>query len=128
MLATQVSGAQTVVPAGYFRHAPAPSHLPSVEHMAVPRSRQVPRGSLAPTATRVQRPRAVPDNAQLRHAPVHAVLQQTPSTQCWFWQSVSAVQDSPSTKVPQLLPVQAMPGAHMATVVHEVSQAPFSHR
>ena len=88
MSLTQVSGAQTVVPAGYFRQAPAPSHFPSVEHIAGVKSAQVPRGSAAPLATRVHFPCEVPDSAQLRQAPVHAVLQQTPSavamsrTQC----------------------------------------------
>lgn len=122
--AVQVSAAQTVVPAGYLRQPPAPSHLPSVPQVEAPISRHIVRGSAAPATDIVHLP-TEPASAQLRHAPVHAVLQQTPSTQCWFKQSPSMEQACPSTLGPQL-PVattHAWPSAQSALVVHFEMQA-----
>jgi hypothetical protein len=125
---TQASGAHTVVLAAYLRQPPVPSHLPSVPHVAAVMSVQVSRGSAAPNAAMVHLPMA-PASAQLRHAPVHAVLQQTPSTQCWFWQSVLAAHFCPSSFGPQL-PVATMhefPSAQSASEVHLEMQPPFAH-
>lgn len=104
------------MPTAYLRQAPAPSHLPSVEHIAAVRSLQTPCGSAPPAAIEVQDPSA-PATAQLRQAPVQVVAQQTPSAQWAFTQSASAVHDWPSTffpQVPTVLPVgivQLCPGA-----------------
>jgi hypothetical protein len=128
---TQVSAAHWV-PEGYLRHAIAPSHFPSVEHIAAVRSRQVLRGSALPAGVAVQRP-----VAQLRHAPAQAVLQQMPGppivslTQCWFAQSESREQGWPSTIVPQVpFAMQATPvlqSVAMVAVVQRVLQVPFEH-
>lgn len=131
LLPEQLSGAQTV-PTGYFRQAPAPSHLPSVPHIAAVRSLQTPCGSAPPAAIDVQVP-SEPGTAQLRQAPVQVVAQQTPSAQCPFTQSASALQVWPSTffpQVPTVLPagiVQLCPGAHPAWLVQDSVQAPLAH-
>jgi hypothetical protein len=130
VLPEQVSGAQTV-PAAYFRQAPAPSHLPSVEHIAAVRSLQTPRGSAPPAVIMVQVP-SEPATAQLRQAPVQVVAQQIPSTQFPSTQSAATVQVCPSTfwpQVPTVLPVgmvQACPGAQSAAVVQDSLQAPVA--
>jgi hypothetical protein len=135
----QLSGAQ-MVPVGYFRQAPAPSHLPSVEHIAAVRSLQVPLGSAPPAAMDVQVP-SEPETAQLRQAPVQVVAQQIPlalppplpPTQCPFTQSASAAQVWPSTFFPQVptVPpvgtVQVWPGAQSAWLEQYSVQAPPVH-
>jgi hypothetical protein len=74
----------------------------------------------------------MPASAQLLHEPVQVVLQQIPGvpvpsfTQCWFWQSLLAVHGWPSTRVPQLLLTQAIPGAQSLFVVQRVLQAPLA--
>jgi hypothetical protein len=91
-------------------------------------SLHVSRGSAAPLAAIVHFP-TEPASAQLRHAPVQGVLQQTPSTQLPFWQSALAAHFCPSTFAPQL-PVattQAIPSAQSASVVHLELHAPFAH-
>jgi hypothetical protein len=81
-------------------------------------------------ATSVQVP-SDPATAQLRQAPVQVVAQQTPSTQCEFTQSASAVQDCPSTfwpQVPIVCPAgieQVCPGAQSACTLQDSLQAPF---
>src|SRR5262245_42245166 len=69
-----------MVPILYFWQPPLPSHLPLVWHEAAVMSLQTPRGSLLPATIGVHLPSAE-DSAQLRHAPVQAVSQHTPSTQ-----------------------------------------------
>jgi hypothetical protein len=119
------------VPAGYFRQAPAPSHLPSVAHIAAVVSLQTPCGSAPPAAIDVQVP-SEPGTAQLRQAPVQVVSQQTPSAQCALTQSASAVQDWPFTfcpQVPTVAPVgivQLCPGAHSVWLEQDSVQAPFA--
>ena len=116
---------------GYFRQAPAPSHLPSVPHMAAVRSLQTLCGSAPPAAIDVHVP-SDPGTAQLRQAPVQVVAQQTPSAQCAFTQSASAAQVWPSTFFPQVptVPpggtVQLCPGAHSAALEQYSVQAPLS--
>jgi len=100
--------------------------------MAAVRSLHVPRGSAPPAAVSVHVPSA-PATAQLRQAPLHVVLQQTPSTQWPLTQSVSAAHDWPSTfwpQVPCFWPVgivQACPAAQSAFELHVSLQAPFTH-
>ena len=68
-----------VVPAGWRRHAPWPSHAPSVPQLLLGWASHAARGSW-PAGTRVQRPGEVP-SAQDRQGPAHSASQQTPSTQ-----------------------------------------------
>lgn len=130
--ATQISPAQTVL-AGYSRHSPVPLHLPSVPQLAAVMSAHIRRGSGAPTATELQRPK-LPAMEQLRHAPTQAVLQQMPPpaalslTQFRLRQSWLAVQAWPSSLGPQLLFTQAIPSAQSADVTHLELQRPFAHR
>ena len=124
--ATQVSGEQTVVPAGYLRQAPVPSHFPSVPQLVAKVSLQVARGSEAPLAARVHLPR-LPVSAQLRQAPVQGVLQQMPSTQFLFWHSVLATHFCPSSFGPQVPRTQAIPSAQSAFTVHFELQALLAH-
>ncbi|MEP6654345.1 MAG: hypothetical protein ABJA82_13365 [Myxococcales bacterium] len=91
------------------------------------------RGSGAPAATELQRPR-LPGMEQLRHAPAQAVLQQMPLpaalslTQLRLRQSWLAVQGWPSSLGPQLLLTQATPSAQSADVTHLELQRPLAHR
>lgn len=93
---------------------------------------QVRRGSAAPAATIVHRPR-VPASAQLLHPPVQSVLQQMPGpvgvsfTQWAFWHSEFAVHGWPSSLGPQVPFMQAMPSLQSALVVHFELHAPFTH-
>jgi hypothetical protein len=64
----------------YFSQAPVPSHRPSVPQDALPASRQVLCGSAAPAAALTHLP-SEPGRPQLRHEPVQADSQQTPSAQ-----------------------------------------------
>jgi hypothetical protein len=103
--------------------------LPSVEHIAAVRSLQTACGSAPPAAIDVHVP-SEPGTAQLRQAPVQVVAQQTPSAQCPFTQSASAVHVWPSTflpQVPTLLPVgmvHVCPGAQSAWLEQYSVQAP----
>jgi hypothetical protein len=74
---------------------------------------------------------------QLWHAPVQVVAQQTPSAQCPFWQSASALQFWPSAFFPQLPTVapagtvQTWPSAQSVLLVATVQlsvQAPPAQR
>jgi hypothetical protein len=114
-----------------LRQAPLPSHLPSVAHIAAVMSLHMPCGSAPPAAVLVQVP-SEPAIPQLLHGPVQVVAQQKLSAQWPFTQSASAVQDCPSTFLPQvpvfcpLGIVQACPGAQSAAVVHDSVQAPLA--
>ena len=105
--------------------------MPSVPHVAAVVSVQTPCGSAPPAAIDVQVP-SEPGTAQLRQAPVQVVAQQTPSAQCPFTQSASAVQVWPSTFFPQVptVPpvgtVQVCPGAQSAWLEQYSVQAPFA--
>src|SRR4051812_14466126 len=65
-----------------FRHAPAPSHRPSLPQVSGAVAGQVSCGSIPPM-TLAQVPFGLPvyDSAQAMQVPEHAVAQQTPSTQ-----------------------------------------------
>jgi hypothetical protein len=130
----QVAAAQ-VVPTAYFWQAPAPSHLLFVPQVAAPASLQMLWGSAPPAATEVHFP-SEPVIAQLWQAPAQAVAQQTPSAQCWFWQSASALQVCPSAFLPQvpavapLATVQTWPVAQSVLLVAVVQlslHAPSAH-
>jgi hypothetical protein len=64
------------VPATCLRHAPAPSHLPSLPQVEAGDTPHVPLGSVAPAPTGEQVP-SVADSRHETHGPSHAVLQQT---------------------------------------------------
>ena len=120
--------AHTVVPAAQYRQFPEPSHFPSVPQVAADMLAHIVRGSAPPAGVRVQRP-IEPGEEQLRHAPVQAVLQHTPSTQLPFWQSVLATQTCPSTSLePQLLFTQGWPSLQSESRVQIDGQIPFTQR
>jgi hypothetical protein len=75
--------------------------LPSVPQVEAACATQVRRGSAAPAGTSEQTPIA-DASAQVRHAPVHAFSQHTPSTQKPLVQSAALVHASPLPFVPQL--------------------------
>ncbi len=75
--------APQLVPATSRRHAPFPSQVPSRPQLCAASTGQSLRGSL-PFATSPQTPSAplpLPAAVQLWQSPLHALLQQTPSTQ-----------------------------------------------
>jgi hypothetical protein len=76
---TQVPGLQTV-PAGYFRHCPWPSQVPSSPHAATGEAAHAPDFSAPPFATNEQIPGAL-WSLHVLHVSAQALLQQTPSTQ-----------------------------------------------
>src|SRR3954468_14741820 len=78
MLPTHWAGAQTVS-AAYRLQAPAPLHIPVGPQLVAGVATQTLRGSV-PAATGAQVP-TEPERLQVVQRPVHAVLQQTPSTQ-----------------------------------------------
>lgn len=116
-----------MVPAAYFWQMPVPSHLPLVPQVAGPMSMHRARGSAAPMADTVHLP-MLPARLQLRQAPVQAVLQQTPSTHCWLWQSPFTAHFWPSSLGPQLPLTQATPSAQSALPVHFELHAPLAQR
>lgn len=77
---SQVPGTHTV-PLTYLRHAPCPSHVPSLPHVATPDFAHVDgaRGG-NPAGTNEQMP-IDPATSQRLHVSVQAPSQQTPSTQ-----------------------------------------------
>ena len=80
-----------------------------------------------PAAIGVHRP-SVAASAQLRHAPVHAWSQQTPSTQWPCAHSLDAWHGWPFCLGPQVLFTQAIPVSQSALVVHDVVHAPVAQR
>jgi hypothetical protein len=72
--------APQAVPTAYFRHAPAPSHLPSVPHVIDPMSVHWVAGvGAVPAGTGEQVP-TLPVRLHAWQEAAHPVLQQTP---CW---------------------------------------------
>jgi hypothetical protein len=100
------------VPGGYLWQPPRPSQVPSLSHLALPRSLQALRGSGALAGVLLQRPGVCPSTHD-RQGPWQAVSQQTPSTQKPFWHSVPVLQGCPVPFFPQLLVArsQTCPGA-----------------
>ena len=115
------------VPTAYLRHPPAPSQRPSVPHEVAPWSLQTLRLSTAPAASGVHLP--FDDvSAQLRHEPVQAVSQQTPSAQKPDLQSVPTVQIPPGWRGPHLPPTHATPAMQSASEAQVSLQAFATHR
>jgi hypothetical protein len=125
MLFAQLSIAQTVS-ALYLRQPPLPSHLPSVSQDEALLSWQTLRGSAVPAGIDVHLP--IDDgSAQLRQAPLHASLQQTPSTQKAERHSDARVQVCPFCLGPQLWFTHARPGLQSVSASQRVLQAPLAH-
>jgi hypothetical protein len=120
-----VSGAQTV-PILYFWQPPAPSHFPFVEQAPGVMSSQTPRGSGLPAGIDVHLP-GVDASEQLRHAPVHAPSQQTPSTQWVDRHSVPAEQGWPFCFGPQRPLTHAWPASQSASLRQILLHAPSTH-
>lgn len=123
----------------YFSQAPVPSHRPSVPQDALPVSLHVRRGSEVLAATLTHLP-SEPGRAQLRHAPVQADSQHTPSTQRPSVpfepaQSLLAAHFCPLAsrplQAPTVFPVgkrHGWLGAQSPSDRQSVRQAPFAHR
>jgi hypothetical protein len=126
MLAAHFSPEHTV-PTAYLRQPPAPSHLPSVPHEAAPWSLQTLRLSIAPAASGVHLP-FDDSSEQLRHEPVQAWSQQTPSTQKFDLQSAAALHVPPFCLGPQLLLTQATPAMQSASDSQRCLHAPAAQR
>jgi hypothetical protein len=125
VLAGQEAGAQAV-PAAYRRHAPLPSHAPSLPQVEAPWSTQRPRGSLLPSATLAQWP-SDPDRTHDVHVPAQAVSQQTPCAQNVEWHSPSSAHVWPSSLRPHEPFEQTAGDAQSAPVVQAALQTAAPH-
>src|SRR5262249_7983318 len=126
MLFAQLSGAHTVVLAGYFWQPPEPSHLPLVPQVETSWVAQVLCGSEAPAATAVHLPSVWGSAHDLQPA-LQAELQQTPSAQKPVAHSVPAAHGCPVCLGPQLPFTQAWPGSQSESLVQTLMQAPSRH-
>jgi hypothetical protein len=119
-------GIPHIVPSAQSWQAPAPSQKPSVPHVDWACAEHSLSGSV-PAVMGPQVPSAPPPFLAIEHAwqrPVHAVAQQTPSTQKPDWHCADVEQGLPSPDcVVQTPPAQTYPGAQSAAVMHEVSHA-----
>src|SRR5262249_30126561 len=86
------------VPFGYSRHAPCPSQKPSRLQFIAPSSAQSSCGSANSLANphTPSAPDALFFAVHAMHAPLHGVLQHTPSTQFLFRHSLAPTQGEPS--------------------------------
>jgi hypothetical protein len=112
------------VPEGHSSHPP-PWHLPSVPHDVAGVAAQTPRGSAVPSATVAQVPFAAPVRAaeQASHELVHAVAQQTPSTQKPLAHASGALHAAPTgCFAVQIVPAQKKPAAQEASLVQAARQ------
>jgi len=85
----------------YFEQLPMPSHLPVVPQVDRPMSWHMPRGSGLSASTGQQVP-SRPIRLQLRHGPLQATLQQTPSAQKFEAHCSLRSQIAPIISKPQL--------------------------
>lgn len=100
-----------IVPRTKLRQAPAPSHVPSRPQVEGSEAGQTPAPRGAPPAgTNAQDPGA-PAVLQDLHVSVHALLQQTPSTQNPLAQSPAHPHAAPLAPFILLVPLQATVGA-----------------
>jgi hypothetical protein len=115
-----------IVPFAYRRQLPAPSHIPSVPHVAVGAMAHWPSGSVAAGAS-VHVP-AVSVSAHERQVPVHELAQQTPCWHCPDWHSVPAPHATESSFFEQTPLLQTKPAAQSVASVafaHVVRQMLF---
>jgi hypothetical protein len=101
--------------------------LPFVPQLAAPWSLQMPAGSAVPFATVVHVP-SVDGSAQLRHAPVQPLSQQTPSTQNPDLHSVPLAHGCPGNFGPQVLFTQAMPVSQSVSTLQVPVHWPSTQR
>jgi hypothetical protein len=87
----------------------------------------VPLGSTLPAGVGVHLP-SVDASVQLRQAPVQAVSQHTPSTQCPLMQSAFATHALPSLILPHDVLMQACPGSQSESTMQEILHSPPEHR
>ena len=114
--------AAQAVPPGYKSQLPVPSHSPVCPQVDAMSLRQIPCGSGAPAATGAHIP-MLPTRPQLSHGPLHATLQQIPSTQ------KPLVQLSPREHGMVILGrhdpfVQRIPSMHCASLVQAMKHVP----
>ena len=114
------------VPLTCLRHAPAPSHVPSLPQVdaAAAGHCEATRGG-SPTSIGLHVP-TLPVSEHDWQVPVQAVLQQMLFTQCPDWQSVSNPDghDPPIGILPQLMATQVLPVVQSVVAVHVVLHAP----
>jgi hypothetical protein len=104
-----------------------PSHFPLVPQVDAAWTAHRARGSGLSAATGVHLP-GVDASAQLRHAPAHALSQQTPSTQKPDRHSCPLPQTCPSRLGPHVPLTHAIPSSHSSSFLHAVVQAPSAQR
>jgi hypothetical protein len=119
----QLAATQTV-PLAYNRHAPPPSHAPSVPQVDAPLSAHWPSGS-APAGTSVHVP-VVPASPHDRQAPVHAVRQQVPCSQKPLAHSAAVVHEAPLVRLPQLPALQTFGATQSVSAPQVIRQAPVA--
>jgi hypothetical protein len=119
-------GGTQVVPRGASLQPPTPSHRPFSPQTAVS-CLQTPCGSLWSMSTGQQMPLPGSGRLQATHAPVQAVLQQTPSAQKPDWHSEPLAQACPPIFGPQLPALQTCPvdRSHWLSEVQVSKQALF---
>jgi hypothetical protein len=125
----QVAAAHCV-PLTCFRHAPAPSHVPSLPHVDAAAAAHCDATSGGAPASIGEHVPTLPASEHDMHVPVHALLQQTLLTQNPDAQSeFSPDEHVPPTGIfPQLMVTQVLPVVQSAAeVVHDVLQAPVPH-
>jgi hypothetical protein len=114
------------VPAAYLRQAPAPSHRPSLPQLETGSASQSLCGSV-PAAADVHCP-SLPTPAQVWQVPLHAVWQQTPSTQKPLMQAALLVQAVPFGSAATQVPAeQKWPVAQSLFCEQDVWQAVAPH-
>lgn len=109
------------VPAAYTRHAPLPSHAPSVPQLAAPWSTQRPPGSAPPAAMFAQRP-SEPDSTHERQVPAQASSQQTPCAQKPETHSAPSAHVLPAPLSPHEPFVQTAGAEQSRSLVHAALQ------
>jgi hypothetical protein len=109
-------GALQIVSRAYFWQPPTASHSPFWPHVDAPWSVQILRVSTASASSGQQVP-SRPIRLQLRHGPLQATLQQTPSAQKPEAQSSGFWQAAPFMRGPQLPLTHWWPLTHWLLVV-----------
>jgi hypothetical protein len=116
------------VPAGHLRHAPAPSHLPSLPQVEAAVTPHCPLGSATPAPMGEHVP-SVALSTHDTHGPEQALSQHTPCAEQTrpeaHW--VLAVQGPPLGSSPHEPARHVALGAHIALIVQVALQAPAPH-
>lgn len=120
------SAAAQDVPAWYWRHAPAPLHVPSCPQVLAAVTLHPPRASAVPAAMGAHVPRE-PAMLQARQALQVIDWQQTPSVQLALRQSEARLHALPSGSKPQVPPTHTFGAAQLASALHAARQVPELH-